>query len=123
MYLTFEVAVIIILKHATFLLLSNLSSKAALTQAETDYQEGNMRSEIQQFLTASPQSPSNEQCASFIKAKDIVPSQPSAEIQKKDHWLKQFWKPILLPKSTKQHKEGSIDLISSSSGVASGSGM
>jgi hypothetical protein len=71
MYLTFEVAVIIILKHATFLLLSNLSSKAALTQAETDYQEGNMRSEIQQFLTASPQSPSNEQCASFIKAKDI----------------------------------------------------
>jgi hypothetical protein len=71
MYLTFGVAVIIILKHATFLLLSNLSSKSALTQAETDYQAGNIGSEIQQFLTASPQSPSIEQFASFIKANDI----------------------------------------------------
>ncbi|KAN0134489.1 hypothetical protein V8E53_007635 [Lactarius tabidus] len=117
MYLTFGVAVIIILKHATFLLLSNLSSESALTQAEKDYQAGNIGSEIQQFLKASPQSPSNEQFASFIKANDIVPS------QKKDHWLKQFWKPILLHKSTKQHKEGSVDPISSGSGVASGSGM
>ncbi|KAN0134472.1 hypothetical protein V8E53_007618 [Lactarius tabidus] len=120
MYLTFGVAVIIILKHATFLLLSNLSSDSALTQAETDYQAGNIGSEIQQFLRASPQSPSKEQLASFIKANDIV---PSAEIKKKDHWLKQFWKPILLHNSTKQHKKGSVDLISSGSGVASGSGM
>ncbi|KAN0134499.1 hypothetical protein V8E53_007645 [Lactarius tabidus] len=116
MYLTFGVAVIIILKHATFLLLSNLSSESALTQAERDYQAGNIGSEIQKFLTAS-QSPSNEQFASFIKANEIVPS------QKKDHWLKQFWKPILLHKSTKQHKEGSVDPISSGSGVASGSGL
>ncbi|KAN0134535.1 hypothetical protein V8E53_007681 [Lactarius tabidus] len=123
MYLTFGVAVIIILKHATFLLLSNLSPKSALTQAETDYQAGNIGSEIQQFLTASPQSSSIKQFASFIKANEIVPSQPSAEIQKKDHWLKQFWKPILLHKSTKQHKKGSADPISSGSGVASGSGM
>ncbi|KAN0127830.1 hypothetical protein V8E53_007581 [Lactarius tabidus] len=117
MYLTFGVAVIIILKHATFLLLSNLSSESALTQAEKDYQAGNIGSEIQQFLTASPQNPSKEQFASFIKANDIVPS------QNKDHWLKQFWKPILPHKSTKQHKEGSVDPISSGSGVASGSGM
>ncbi|KAN0134454.1 hypothetical protein V8E53_007600, partial [Lactarius tabidus] len=117
--LNFWVAVIIILKHATFLLLSNLSSKSALTQAETDYQAGNIGSEIQQFLSASPQNPSKEQFASFIKANDIVPSQKT----QKDHWLKQFWKPILLHKSTKQHKEGSVDPTSSGSGVASGSGM
>ncbi|KAN0134552.1 hypothetical protein V8E53_007698 [Lactarius tabidus] len=110
-------AVLIILKHATFLLLSNLSSKSALTQAEKDYQAGNIGSEIQQFLSASPQNPSKEQFASFIKANDIVPS------QKKDHWLKQIWKPILLHKSTKQHKGGSVAQISSGSGVASSSGM
>jgi hypothetical protein len=69
--LTFGEAVIIILKHATFLLLSNLSSKSALTQAETDYWAGNIKSEIQQFLTASSQEHSLEQFASFIKANNI----------------------------------------------------
>jgi hypothetical protein len=69
--LTFEEAVIIILKHATFLLLSNLSSKSALTQAETDYQAGNIKSEIEQFLAESSQEHSLEQFASFIMANDI----------------------------------------------------
>ncbi|KAN0127825.1 hypothetical protein V8E53_014381 [Lactarius tabidus] len=71
MYLTLGVAVIIILKHATFLLLSNLSSESALTQAETDYKAGNIGPVIQQFLKASPQIPSKEQFSSFIKANDI----------------------------------------------------
>jgi hypothetical protein len=69
--LNFVAAVIIILKHATFLLLSNLLSKSALTQAEKDYQVVNMKSNIQQFLLASPQNHSIEQVASFIKANDI----------------------------------------------------
>jgi hypothetical protein len=56
-YLTFGVAVIIILKHATFLLLSNLSSESALTQAEADYQAGNIGSEnstIPQGISSKP---------------------------------------------------------------------
>jgi hypothetical protein len=69
--LNFVAAVIIILKHATFLLLSNLLSKSALTQAEEDYQAVNMKLNIQQFLLASPQNHSIEQVASFIKANDI----------------------------------------------------
>jgi hypothetical protein len=71
MCLTFVVAVIIILKHATFLHLSNPSQESALTQAERDYQAVNMKSNIQQFLSASPQNHSIEQIASFIKANDI----------------------------------------------------
>jgi hypothetical protein len=73
MCLTFVVAVIIILKHATvkFLHLSNPSQESALTQAEKDCQAVNMNSNIQQFLSASPQNHSNEQVASFIEANDI----------------------------------------------------
>jgi hypothetical protein len=69
--LNFVAAVIIILKHATFLHLSNSSQESALAQAEKDYQAVNIKSSIPQFLSASPQNHSIEQIASFIKANDI----------------------------------------------------
>ena len=64
-------AVILILKHATFLRLSNLSPKSALTLAEQDYQETNVNSTIQQHLMASSQEHSVELFAAFIMATDI----------------------------------------------------
>jgi hypothetical protein len=70
-YLTFVKAVIIILKHASFLLLSNLSAKSALTQAEIDYQAENTALKIQQFLTESPQEHTVEHFAQFIMENDI----------------------------------------------------
>ena len=71
MYLTFEEAVTIIFKHATFLYLSNLSQKLALTQAEMDYQAANMELKIQQYLRESSQEHSVELFADFIMANDI----------------------------------------------------
>jgi hypothetical protein len=74
MYLTCVEAVILILKHATFLCLSNLSPKSALTRAELDYQKANVNSIIQQYCTTSPQEHSVEQLelfAAFIMATDI----------------------------------------------------
>jgi hypothetical protein len=71
MYLTFVEAVILILKHATFLRLSNLSSaKSALTLAELDYQEANVDSTIQNFMASSHEH-SVEQFTAFIMATDI----------------------------------------------------
>jgi hypothetical protein len=69
--LTFIKAVIIILKHASFLLLSNLSAKSALTQAEIDYRAGNTALKIQQFLTGSPQEHTVGHFSQFIMANDI----------------------------------------------------
>jgi len=69
--LNFALAVIIILKHATFLCLSDLSPESALTQAEKDYQKMNMKSTIQQFLTPSSQEQSVEKFAQFIMANEI----------------------------------------------------
>ena len=68
-------AVIFILKHATFLHLSNPSQKSALTQAEKDYQAANINMKIQEFLTPS-QAPyfqefSVEELTHFIMANDI----------------------------------------------------
>ena len=66
-YLTVVKAVIIILKHATLLCLSNfLSSSSALTQAEKNYQEANINLNIQEYLDASPQEHSIELYAGFI---------------------------------------------------------
>ena len=64
-------AVIFIIKHATFLHLSNLSKKAALTQAEKDYQAANIDMKIQEFLTPSSQKLSLEKLTQFIMANDI----------------------------------------------------
>ena len=64
-------AVVIILKHATILRLSNLPPESALTQAELDYQEANMDLKIQQHLIGYSQVQSVEQFAGFIMASDI----------------------------------------------------
>jgi len=78
-------AVILILKHATFLRLSNLTSKSALSHADLDYQEANIDLKIQ-LLMASSQEHSVVLFAHFIMATDIecrhpdilVPSQSSS---------------------------------------------
>ena len=70
-YLTVMEAVIFILKHATFLHLSNPSQKLALTQAEKDYQAANIDMKIQEFLTPLSQELSAEKLAQFIMANDI----------------------------------------------------
>ncbi|KAH9016955.1 hypothetical protein EDB85DRAFT_2018127, partial [Lactarius pseudohatsudake] len=65
-------AVIIIVKHATSLRLSNLSPKSALTHAELDYREANIDPKIRRHLTASPsQEHFVELFASFIMATDV----------------------------------------------------
>jgi hypothetical protein len=69
LYLTFVEAIILILRHATFLRFSNTPG-AALTQAEVDYQESNIDLKIQEYLEAST-SEDVGQFASFIKATEI----------------------------------------------------
>jgi hypothetical protein len=64
-------AVILILKHATSLRLSNHSSKSALTQAELVYQEANIDLKIRQFLKMSSQEHSIQLFAGFIMGIDI----------------------------------------------------
>ena len=64
-------AVIIILKHATFLRLSNMSPESALKHANQDYQEANVDLKIQQHLTASSQEHSIMLSEGFIMATNI----------------------------------------------------
>jgi len=64
-------AVILILKHATFLRLSNLLPESALTHAELDYRKANIDLKVQQHLKASSQEHSVELFAGFIMATDI----------------------------------------------------
>ncbi|KAH9018571.1 hypothetical protein EDB84DRAFT_1581506 [Lactarius hengduanensis] len=79
-------AVILIFKHATFLRLSNMTSKSALIRAELDYRDANIDSSIQKYLTASSQEHSVELFAAFIIATDIVPSESSVKNRVyKDH--------------------------------------
>ncbi|KAH9020943.1 hypothetical protein EDB85DRAFT_2152711 [Lactarius pseudohatsudake] len=116
-------AVILILKHATFLRLSNLRPKSAVTHAELDYRAGNIDLNIQQYLMASSQVHSVELFADFIMATEILPSQSSAtdilpsnssatdivpsnssvnssvKNREKDHWFKRFWGPVFPRKS------------------------
>ena len=70
MYLTFEKAVTLILKHATFLRLSN-SPQSALTYAELDYQKANVNLTIQQHLITHGPKHSVKQFAGFIMNTDI----------------------------------------------------
>jgi hypothetical protein len=63
-------AVILILKHATFLWLSN-ESESALNLAEVDYQKANISLKIQEYLKASSPEPSVEEFAGFIMATEI----------------------------------------------------
>ena len=68
--LTFLVAVIIILKNATFLRLSNLSSESALSKADLHYQQANIDLKIQEHLTAC-QEQSVKEFVSFIMGFNI----------------------------------------------------
>ena len=63
-------AVIVILKHATILWLSN-TPKKALILAEQDYQEAKMDLKIQEHLKAFTPEDSIEKLADFIMATNI----------------------------------------------------
>ena len=64
-YLTIVEAVILILKHATSLRLSNFwTSEAALTHVELEYHKANIDLKIQQYLEASSKVSSQEHTAS-----------------------------------------------------------
>ena len=71
MYLTFLEAVIIILKHATFLRLSNSSSRSALRHADLQYQRANIDLKIQEYIATTSPEQSVMQHLSFIMATDI----------------------------------------------------
>lgn len=101
MYLTFIEAVILILKHATFIRLSNLSvsPKVALPLAELDYQRANVDLTVQQHLMAS-QEHSVEIFAAFIMATDIglsilssihIISHQASVHTRKRHWFQQLF--------------------------------
>jgi hypothetical protein len=68
-HLTFVEAVILILKHATLLRLSN-KSKAALIQADLNYQESNIDLKIQEYLKTIS-SEDVIQFSGFIKVTEI----------------------------------------------------
>jgi hypothetical protein len=70
-YLTFLKAVILILKHATFLTLTKITRELALTHADLDYQEANIDLKIQQHLMSSSQEHSIELLVGFIMATNI----------------------------------------------------
>ncbi|KAH8985620.1 hypothetical protein EDB86DRAFT_2326817 [Lactarius hatsudake] len=113
-------AVILILKHATFLRLESLSPKLALTHAELDYRAANIDVNIQQYLMASSQAHSVELFAAFIMATDILPSNSSAtdivtdimpsnssvKNREKDHWFKRFLGPVFPRKSISSRNTG-----------------
>jgi hypothetical protein len=102
MYLTFVTAVILILKHATFLRLSNLP-ESALTNADLDYQKAKIDVAIQQHLMAIGPEHSVEQFAGFIMGTDIglfmLPSVTSISyclFSFSTKWLKHFLEPNLM---------------------------
>src|SRR5258707_794310 len=69
-YLTFVTAVILILKHATFLSIS-MDAESALTQVDMNYQAANIDLKIQEHLASSLQEHSVDHFAHFIMATDI----------------------------------------------------
>ena len=118
MYLTFEEAVILILKHATALQVSNLSAKLALVQAGWDYKDSNIDFKIQEHLMTSSQELTVQTSVAFLMATNIgwlflsllryhlikvlEPSQSVVDTHGhgKDHWFKRFGK--LLRNGTKK---------------------
>ena len=84
-YLTFVQAVILILKHATFIQLSTPSTSAALTQSELDYQQANIGFNIQEHLRGSSPEHSIKELVMFIMATDIG-SSILASVPKVSHW-------------------------------------
>ncbi|KAH9060704.1 hypothetical protein EDB87DRAFT_575875 [Lactarius vividus] len=84
------IAIILILKHATFLRLSNMSPESALTHAEVNYREANIDSRIQKFLTESSQEHSDESFATFIMAADLS----KTHLHRRDHRFTSFWESV-----------------------------
>lgn len=109
-------AVIIILKHATILQLSN-SPKQALTIAEKDYQKANIDSKIQEHLKTFTPEDSVENFADFIMAiiiglfmHSLITTISHLNLYSKQH-REGFWRPIpvkfiLLPMVEEHQKEG-----------------
>jgi hypothetical protein len=63
--------VILILKHATLLRLTNLEPESALSQAELDYQAANIDLKVKQHLVAFSQQHSVKHLSRFIMATNI----------------------------------------------------
>ena len=70
LYLTFVEVIILILKHATILRLSNRAEEA-LILAEQNYQKAKIDLKIQEYLKAFTPEDSVEKCADFIMATNI----------------------------------------------------
>jgi hypothetical protein len=64
--LTFEVAIILILKHAASLCLSGISARRAITQAESDFQSANLASKIEEQFPGSYEEYTVEQFVHFV---------------------------------------------------------
>ena len=67
----FEVAIILIFKHAAALCLSGVSAELALTQAESDFHKVNIVSKIEKHFTASFEEYSVEQFLAFLMDTNI----------------------------------------------------
>ena len=70
-YVTFQLAIILILKHAAILCLCGISAKFAITQAESQYYQANIASKIQEHFTASYEEYSTEQVIGFLMDTNI----------------------------------------------------
>ena len=70
-HLTFEVAIILIFKHAAILCLSGISAKLALTQVESDYQQAKIASKIEEHFIRPYQEYTIEQFMGFLMDTDI----------------------------------------------------
>ncbi|KAH9023386.1 hypothetical protein EDB85DRAFT_2277896, partial [Lactarius pseudohatsudake] len=93
-------AVILILKHATFLRLSNMSAESALTLAEVDYRVANIDSQIRQHLTAPSQEQSDESFVGFIMAVELfrLSLRSKTHLDRKNRRFTLFWESIFLCK-------------------------
>ena len=69
--LTFEIAILLILKHAASLCISDISARVALTQAESDFHSANVISKIEEHFTASYEEYTFEQFVDFLINNDI----------------------------------------------------
>ena len=69
--LTFEVAIILILKHAASLCISGIPARMALTQAELDFHCSNVASKIEKHFTAPYSDYTVEQFIAFLMDTDI----------------------------------------------------
>ena len=63
---TFQLAIILIFKHAAMLSLSGISAKLAVTQAESKYHQARIASKIQEHFTAPYEEYSTEQFIGFL---------------------------------------------------------